>query len=246
MVTENNKIKRTPTVMFVCPMYGLGLHRRVYESHLSAIGHLAKSGAAIPLYTGVSNKTNLATAENTFVRAALTVNPQPDYIFWTEQDMVIPANSITHLINTAEENGLDIVSGVYFLRGTAQPCLYTKDFESDKKGYGHAQMITFPKRSLFEVSCCGMGCVLMRTEIFNTLRGNTPVENTIWFDDQEGKHGTDIFFYTNAIRAGFKVWADSRLLVDQIDEDEPKVWGYKDYKQWLKKTPQRSGFINNA
>lgn len=235
---ERRKLDSRPTVMFAMPHYGIAIHRLVYESHLAAVAHATNEGIGIRYSSiGVTNKMNLAAAQNGLIEYALAM--KPDFVFITEQDMIIPNRSITHLMQQAIDNNLDIVSGVYFLRGSGEPCLYTKDLRKDDGQYGHSPMLTFPKDKLFEVGCCGFGCVLMRTSIFEKL-------DKPWFDDQEGKHGTDMYFYANTRRKGFKVWADSSLLVDQIDEDEPRMWGYADYKKWLKKKGgHRAGFIGN-
>lgn len=227
--------QKTPTIMFACPVYG-ALHRKVYQSHLAAIGALAKNGmVAQPISVVVSGKMGLASAENQMVEAAMQV--KPDYVFWTEMDMVIPSDAIVKLVQHSQQYNLDVVSGVYFLRGSGEPCLYIPMEKSwtDTK-FAHGRLTTFPENSLFKVGCAGMGCILTKTSVFEKL-------SYPYFDDQEGKHGTDIYFATMLREAGVQVWADSSVICEQIDDDEPQVWGRTEYDMWLIKEGGKGGFI---
>jgi hypothetical protein len=227
--------EKLPTLAFVTPTYG-PIHRRVYESHLAAVGSLAKNGIICePKSIIVTGKMGLASASNEIVRGLLAT--KPDYAMWVEQDMILPANSIVNLLEHAMKYDLDVLSGVYFLRGSGQPCLFRK-LKTGANKYAHAQVTTFPKNSIFELKGTpGVGCVLFKTSIFEKLQEP-------WWDDQEGACGQDIYFYTHLLEAGVKVWVDSSVICDQIDDDEPKVWSTKDYDEWLK-THGGGGFIHS-
>jgi len=233
---ESNLVKNVrPTVAWAMPVYG-NIHRTVYESHMAAMGNLAKNKvSAVPKFVCVTNKMSLDSASNAIVKAALEVGV--DYIFWTEMDMILPSQGPLSLLEHAIQHKLDVLSGVYFLRGNGQPCLYKKVVVADNP-YAHTPMLTFPEHSIFEVGCPGMGCVLFNVEVFKKLKEP-------WFDAQEGFCGQDMYFYTKLHEKEIKVHADSSVICGQIDEDEPKMWGVNEYQQWLK-TDGKSGFVHTV
>lgn len=226
-----------PTVLFATPTYG-PIHRRVYESHLAAIGGIAKDGiVAIPKAVVVTGKMGLASASNEITRVALAMNAT--YVFWTEMDMILSGSTIRTLIKRAEKYKLDVVSGVYFLRGSGQPCLFRRNRMPGHSEYAHTPLTSFPKNSLFPLEGCpGVGCVLFRTSVFKKIQEP-------WWDDQEGKHGQDIYFYTKLNEAGVRVWVDSSVIVGQIDDDEPKEWTEKDFVVWQRENLSR-GFLQDT
>lgn len=220
---------------WVMPVYG-PIHRLVYESHMAAMGALAKQGIVVePKFVVVSNKMGLAGASNKITESVMDL--KPDYIFWTEMDMILPSHTVTTLLKHATEHNLDVLSGIYFLRGNGQPCLYKKVVEGSAFKYAHTPMLTFPKDALFEVGCPGVGCVLFKTEVFNKI------EAPYW-DDKEGECGQDMYFYTNLRNAGVKVYADSTVICGQIDDDVPRLWDEKDYEVWLRSNEgENHGYI---
>ena len=231
------EIVKKPTLAWVMPMYG-NIHRLVYESHMSAMGSLAKDGVVVtPKFVVVSNKMGLAAASNLITQSC--INNKPDYVFWTEMDMVLPAHTVTTLLKHAIEHDISVLSGVYFLRGNGQPCLFKKVLDSSKFRYAHTPMLTFPENALFEVGCPGVGCVLFKTEVFDKLKQP-------YWDDKEGECGQDMYFYTKLREAGVKVYADSTVICDQIDEDVPRMWTKEDYKIWLESNDGgNNGFIHS-
>jgi len=229
-----------PTLMFACPTYG-PIHGRVYASHLTVLGSLAKEGYVVkPHVVAVTRKMGLAAASNELVKVAIASNV--DYIFWTEQDMILPADAITKLLKHAIQYNLDGVSGVYFLRGSSEPCLYLplpNNWVDNK--YAHTRLSTFPPNALFKIGCPGVGCALFKRETFEKL------EFPYW-EDKAGTlgHGTDIYFYTKMREAGMQMWADSSVICDQIDEDEPTTYNLESYTKWLNSDQSKGGFVYNG
>lgn len=226
-----------PTLMFACPTYG-PIHGRVYASHITAIGALAKDGYFVkPHIVTVTRKMGLAAASNEMVRIAIA--SKVDYIFWTEMDMVLPSDAITTLLKHAIKYNLDGVSGVYFLRGTSEPCLYLPmPHNWTENPYAHTRLSTFPKNALFPIGCPGVGCALFKRETFEKL------DYPYWEDKSGPKgHGTDIYFYTKMREKGLQMWADSSVICDQIDEDEPTVYNLESYEKWLHSEKSIGGFV---
>jgi hypothetical protein len=178
----------------------------------------------------------LASASNAIVEAALQINT--DYVFWTEMDMILPPHTIATLLKHAQQYDLPVLSGVYFLRGNAQPCLYRKSPHKGASRYAHTIMTVFPKDSLFPVDVPGVGCVLFKTEVFKKI-------SKPWWDDQEGTCGQDMYFYTKCREAGIKVYADSTVICGQIDDDEPKMWDEAEYLKW-RETHAGTGYVLTA
>lgn len=227
--------EKIPTLAWVMPVYG-SIHRLVYESHMSNMGLLARNGVVCdPRFVIVTNKMGLAGASNAITEAVLKL--KVDYVFWTEMDMLLPTDAVSKLLAHALKYKIDVLSGVYFLRGNGQPCLYQKTVTTSDNPYYHTPMSTFPANSIFPVGCPGVGCVLFKREVFEKL------QKPYW-DDQEGRCGQDMYFYTKLRQAGVKVYADSSVICDQINDDEPRIYGQEDYKKWLyEKGENKHGFI---
>lgn len=224
------------TIMWAMPVYG-NIHRLVYESHISAMGALTKNKDVRIEVVAVTNKMGLASAENEIVRASKKT--KPDFIFWTEMDMILPTNCVVNLFESIEKQNVEIMSGVYFLRGSGQPCLFKRWDKKGENEYAHSPFLTFPKDRIFPCDCPGMGCVLMKSSVFDKI-------NEPWFDDRENGCGTDIYFYTNAAKKGIQAWVDPRVICDQIDEDEPKRWGIEDYVKWIGDGDKKGGFVDSC
>ena len=215
-------------VAFAMPAYG-PIYPQVYANHLALAAYtsryltLNKIGK-VPII-GASDRMYLHSACNTTVRELL--DSDCTHIFWTESDMLMPFYAVVKLM----EHGKDICSGVYFLRnGAGQPCLYMKGGASVFTGIASAIPISiFPEDSFFKVHCPGMGCVLMKRKVFETIPPP-------WFDLKEGYrkedskmygYGQDIFFYSKVVDAGFEVWVDSSIHCAQVQDSVISLSDYR-------------------
>lgn len=216
-------------VAWACPNYG-PIFSQVYASHLSVMAYTARYLEVerlgdVPLI-GATDRMYLHSAANECVRQSLA-EPYITHVFWTESDMILPKDAIVRLLALDK----DIAAGVYFLRGgTGQPCLYKKTpLEVKENPYLHTPITIYDERGPFKVDCPGMGCVLIKTDVFRRIEEP-------WFDlkaNDYGKkngYGQDLYFYTKVRWAGIEVWVDPGVVCDQIDTH---VVGYADYRRRL-------------
>jgi hypothetical protein len=162
-----------------------------------------------------------SSAGNRLVDGMLAI-PDATHILLTEVDMLLPDDTIIRLL----EADKDIVSGVYFLRSQeplnlGQPCLYrqvvkTAQRKNGETPYAQTPVTIFPQDELFKLGdekaagCCGLGCVLIKRKVFETIP-------TPWFRILENRAGSDLFFYRQCYDAGFDVWVDPRVRCGQVD-----------------------------
>ena len=236
----NEQESGSARIGWVMPAYG-PIFPQVYSSHLTAIAyasrHLTMDRLGTIPMVGATDRMYLHSAANLCVEEALKLNLT--HTFWTEADMILPKDVILKLLALDK----DIAAGVYFLRGgSGQPCLYKRTpLETKENPYLHTPITVYDERGPFRVDCPGMGCALIKTEVFRKIERP-------WFDlkaNDEGKrngYGQDLYFYTKVRWAGFEVWVDPGVICDQIDT---WVVGYADYRKRLQDTtqPMGGGFI---
>jgi len=188
--------------------------------------------------TGVTDRYYTHSAENTLVKDFLAIE-DATHLFFTEIDMILPSHTIPTLLALNKP----CASGVYYLRnGNGQPCLYVKGFTEKSNPYPHSPVSVFPEDRPFKLGekggCPGLGCVLIAREVFETV----PYP---WFDLQESKYGSDMFFFTKLRDAGYEVWVDPSVQCWQIDYT---VVGVEDYHRRLKEDHAfaGSGYIIGA
>jgi len=225
------------------PNYG-PIFNSIYASHLAAIAVASRYMTVerigkLPL-VGCTDRMYVHQAANKIVNEARDADMT--HIFWTESDMILPTDCLIKLMEVDK----DIVSGVYFLRGSGEPCLYAPTpVEIKENPYLHTPVTVYDERGPFKLhkkagGCPGMGCVLMKMGVFDKMERP-------YFDlkaNSEGKrdgYGQDLYFYTKVKWAGIEVWVTPSVVCDQI---ETSVVGYADYrKRLLEQGKQRSGFV---
>lgn len=155
-------------------------------------------------------------SRNNLAKAALNCNA--DYVLWLDSDMVFQKDVLSRLLEHAE-NGLDIVSGLYFRRAAPFSPVLFKELMQDGKPTQAKDFNDYPRDSLFEVAGCGFGCVLMNTDVLLEMA----LEFGQWFNPTDG-FGEDLSFCNRAKTLGYKIWCDSRIKLGHVghlivDED---------------------------
>ena len=215
---------RKPSIAFCCPNYG-SIDSNVYANHLAAIANASRTFDV--KFVGVTDKMALHNACNQLVKESLITGV--DFIFWVENDMLVPFDCITKLYERKKE----ICSGLYFLRNANYvPCMWM--FMGDD--YKMQPVCMFKENEVMKVDVPGMGCVLYNADVFRKL-------DDPWFDQTDKGYGQDVYFYRKAKDAGLDVFVDTNVQCGHLDAK--KVITIADYREHLADlTTRMSGFVN--
>ena len=219
-------------IAFASTAYG-PLWRPVVDSWLRVIAwtqrELHRTGTGEIAATGLTDRMYTQTADNRLINDMLKADPPLTHIFHTEMDMILPDDCVTRLLALDKP----VAAGVYFLRnGNGQPCLYRRAVSMPGGSFGMTPVSIYPQTRPFRLKgCAGLGCMLVKREVFETLKPP-------WFECKEGEYGSDMYFYTNLLKADLEIWIDPLVRPGQI---EYKVWGHDDYVNRLQQDPEFAG-----
>ena len=223
---------REVRVVWGLTAYGPLPYPAVYTSHMLAMCHAARrlsieySHPSGMLSAYATDRMYTHSAENLLVERFLK-ETDGTHLFMTELDMVIPVDTIPTLLALDKP----IASGLYFLRGgTGQPCLYVPaPVTPSLNRFPHTPVTMFPLDRPFRLAkaggCCGLGCVLIRRDVFEAI----PYP---WFDLKEKNpqtlegYGSDMYFYTQVKDAGVEVWIDPRVRCEHMDYTQASMDDY--------------------
>lgn len=223
--------------------YGPFPYAPVYTSHMRAMAYASRffateflDGTSGMLAAYSTDRMYTHSAENFLVRRFLDELPDATHLFLTEMDMILPLDTITKLAALDKP----IASGLYFLRGGGgEPCLYVPSpVRPVLNKFPHTPVGIFPTETPFKLAkaggCCGLGCVLIKREVFEAIEPP-------WFDlkeknprTQEG-YGSDMYFYTKVKEAGIEVWIDPTVRCGHIDYVTAE---FDDYVKRLQEKPE--------
>jgi len=146
-----------------------------------------------------------------------------DYIMWVDSDMQFHPDQVETLLEKAERNDIDILSGLYRMVGGTY-CAVIKSDDDYFKKHGYYEFISnetynaLDKNQLIEASYVGFGFVLIKKGVFEKLGypwfmpiwKKIKLDNGIVIKDFTGE---DTGFCYNAKAAGYTVWVDPSVVV---------------------------------
>jgi len=130
-----------------------------------------------------------------------------DYLFSVDSDIILPKDSLKKMI-VADK---DVISGLYIQR---IPNTHTLEIYMNGANGSIINMPydIVPKDQLFEIAGCGMGCCLIKSEVFRKMEyPHFYYKSAILHKDTVSE---DIYFCKKAKDNGFEVWADSSIKCD--------------------------------
>lgn len=148
-------------------------------------------------------------ARNELVESALAKNV--DYIWFIDTDNLMSPDTLERMIETIEQTGADIVTALYFEKAKPYyPVL--RQYHTD----GFWKVENPPLGEVIEVDGCGMGCCLIKPDVFKKL-------SKPWFafsyEDWHGKSvqlSEDLYFCRKARQAGFKIVCNTGIISTHI------------------------------
>lgn len=179
------------------PTASMYFHQKFMQS-LMSLQYPSNTDAFHSIVTGYQ----LPFARNRIVEEVLKNNS--DYLLFIDADMVFPPDLLLRLI----KHDKDLVNALAFRRITPHyPCIFKWD--ADNKCYQTMSYTT----GLKEVEATGMAAMLIRTDIFKSLKKP-------WYYYRDNLFSSDLTFCENARKAGFKIYVDSDLKIGHIGSEQ--------------------------
>ena len=137
---------------------------------------------------------------------------QYDYFLSLEQDVIPPKDVIERLLAHKKE----VLSGMYYTvkdKGL-RPLLIVKNPVTGALSYLDSQKI-LEYNTLFEITLCGLGCVLISCKILTQLSFRHVLGN---------KSFDDFWFCKDVLEKGFRLYADPSVLCNHLFLKRPWKW----------------------
>lgn len=175
------------------------------------IKRLLQMFAAHPAnYLPIDSQAPHANARNQIVASFLSSDAE--WILWVDSDTIFEPDDIQKLADL----DVDIATGIYF--STAEHRLPVIRGIDRNRGVAIPH-IGIPKvLDPYEIDACGLGFCLCKRKVFETLKEP-------WFEFRSG-FSEDLFFCINSKRAGFRIWANPKVLLGHMTQ---KIVDYRDH-----------------
>jgi hypothetical protein len=146
-----------------------------------------------------------ARNRNIIIRQALDIDCT--HILFLDDDVICPPDILPRLL----AHNKDIVTGLYLMRNHPHfPIAF--DFADETGKARHLIMDNYRNQNLVEIVATGLGCVLIRTDVFRAMKEPWirigELESDMWCDD--------LGFYKRARELGYKLWLDTTIHVGHI------------------------------
>lgn len=175
--------------------------RDTIYSHFSySLNQLIKFSTLLGLdvYTFYDSSTILLNQRNNLVKMALEL--QAEYVLWLDSDMVFPSSTLTRLLSHKK----DIIGCNYMRRSLP---LKTVTYTDIRNWDSWVPLDT--EQDLIEVDGTGMGCLLMKTEVFNRIE--KPYFKFTYQTVSDDYLGEDFNLIQDLKKLDYKVYIDSVL-----------------------------------
>ena len=152
-------------------------------------------------------------------------NSSDEYIFFLDSDVLPPADTLEKLMAHKK----DVVTGLYFQRN---PPFYPHIYKKSEAPGLYDSMTFYDERKnekgerqfLIEVDSAGMGCALIKREVFDKIGTVDENDPKPWFKFTTGwtkqtRESEDHFFFRRCREEGIKIFADTSVVCGHVSED---------------------------
>lgn len=146
-----------------------------------------------------------------------------DYLFSVDSDIILPKDTLRKML----EADKDMVSGMYIQR---IPDTHTLEIYMLDQNGGIVNIpneFIAPINGLVEIAGCGLGCCLVKGEVFRSIEYPHFVYKSAL--DHKDTVSEDIYFCMQVRNLGFKIWVDTTIKCDhkgstlyRVNLKEPK------------------------
>ena len=139
-----------------------------------------------------------------------------DKVLWIDSDMTFKPDTLIRLSKDMDEHDLDMVCGIYFTRkAPVMPSIH-KHLHWQIKDDGWVDtdcrcFTDYPENSLFEITCCGFGCVMTSGRLLKDMNEKYGAP----FYPLMGM-GEDTTFCWRATQNGYKIFCDSSVKIGHL------------------------------
>lgn len=189
----------------------------IYPDTYKSIWDLDKDGHEV-LFESVRGY-DVATARNKIATKAMEL--EADYVLSVDNDITLPKNALKLLLEDAK----DVCLGYYAHRGkdnlyNGRTCICKLKDENGNEYYNYPLESEYTAEEMhsmkdamspkFEVHGGGMGCSLIKTDVFRVL--SYPWYDWVNYGDaNKGMLSEDLYFCSLCRNSGIKIYADPRV-----------------------------------
>ena len=188
------------------------------------------------LFMDKPNGTIMATvhgqspAESRNLIAQQAIDNKCTHVLFVDDDIILQKDTLVKLMR----HNKDVVTALYLLRSFPHyPALFDEAFESG------ANKFTFldSQSGLIKSSNCGLGCVLISTDVFKKMEEPWvrlgEIKKDGWCDD--------VGFFNRCREAGFEIWCDLDAAVGHMTG--LTLWPEKHEGKWMTNYRHQNGNV---
>jgi hypothetical protein len=178
--------------------------RDTVHSHFAySLAQLNKttSEAGIDTYIFFDSSTILLNQREKLIEEAKNIGA--DFALWLDSDMMFPSTTVLRLL----AHNKDIVGGNYMRRSKPLKTVAYTDLTN-----WDSWVPLEPKEELIKVEGVGMGCLLMKTDVFKKL--NKPYFRFTFKEDSQDWYGEDFNLLSDLRLQGYEIYIDTILSMD--------------------------------
>jgi len=178
--------------------------RDMVHSHFAySLTQLVKttSEVGIDTYLYFDSSTILLNQREKLIDEAIKM--EADYVLWLDSDMMFPSNVVLKLL----AHNKDIVACNYMKRSLPMKTVAYTDL-NDWDSWVPME----PQEELVKVKGIGMGCILMKTEVFKKLE--KPYFEFRFKEDTKDWFGEDFILQDKIQKVGYEIFVDTILSME--------------------------------
>jgi hypothetical protein len=178
--------------------------RDTVHSHFAySLAQLLKttSEAGIDTYMFFDSSTILLNQREKLIEEAKNIGA--DFVLWLDSDMMFPSTTALRLL----AHNRDIVAGNYMRRSKPLKTVAYTDLTN-----WDSWVPLEPKDELIKVEGVGMGCILMKTNVFEKL--TKPYFKFTFKEDSQDWYGEDFNLQHDLREKGYEIYIDTLLSMD--------------------------------